>query len=130
MKYCPYCHSKLYENDDYCLNCGRMLKKKRALNRFDHIETTFKPREFDTAKVTPKVKLNDFNHIEQYSAHTSAEKMFNKIMNGQNFRSTKMTDHEMTELNKMASKQNTIAITVIVLVVILIFFIRFITVFF
>lgn len=107
-----------------------MLKKKRALNRFDHIETTFKPREFDTAKVTPKVKLNDFNRIEQYSAHTSAEKMFNKLMNGQNFRSTKMTDREMNELNKMASKQNTIAITVIVVVVVIIFLLRFRYVFF
>lgn len=107
-----------------------MLKKKRALNRFDHIETSFRPTAFDTAKVTPKVKLNDFNHIEQYSAHTSAEKMLNKIMSGQNFRSTKMSDHEMNELNKMASKQNTIAVTVVVVVVVLIFLIRFINVFF
>lgn len=130
MKYCPYCHSKLYDNDDYCLNCGRMLKKKKAMSRFDHIETTFRPTEFDTRKVTPKVKLNDFNHIEQYSAQTSAEKIMNKIMSGQNYRSTKMTDHEMSELNKMASKQNAIVVTVVVVAVIVLFLVRFISVFF
>lgn len=126
MKYCPYCHSKLYDNDDYCLNCGRMLKKKKAISRFDHIETTFTPREYDTAKATPRVKLSDFNPVEKYSKHTSAENLLERMMKDRNFTSTKMTDKEMSELNKMAKKQNSIVVTIIVIAVIALFLVRFI----
>ena len=36
-KYCPYCHARLYQDDDYCFECGKKLKKVMYRNNFDHI---------------------------------------------------------------------------------------------
>ena len=41
-KFCPYCHALLYQDDDYCFECGRKLKKVSYQKGFDHIQESKK----------------------------------------------------------------------------------------
>lgn len=62
-KRCPYCGQKLYDNDDYCLFCGKMLrKKKKEKFDFDYIEPIKKKkRRVSIANIS---KFNDLNSIQ------------------------------------------------------------------
>ena len=57
MKRCPFCHSRIYQDDDCCYNCGSRLSKKLLKNNstttFEHIPS------FDlnnTTKTSKKLK--------------------------------------------------------------------------
>lgn len=68
MKRCPICHSKIYQDDDYCYNCGSRLSKvtKPTKATFDHI---------------PSFDLNNTKKISKRNQkqYESATKMTNKI---------------------------------------------------
>lgn len=57
MSRCPYCGAKLYDNDDYCLFCGKKLKhKKKESVSFDYIQPAKIKYSFNKAAFTPKIK--------------------------------------------------------------------------
>ncbi len=128
MKYCPYCHNKLYENDDYCLQCGRLLKNKKSISRLECIDTKFVPNEFDLKKFTPQVKLSNDEPIETFSKHGRNDKFLDMLTNGKGFSNSKKSIQELEKLEAMkeaGKKQTIIAVLVILFLIIFIFSRRF-----
>ncbi len=58
-KYCPYCHARLYQDEnDYCFECGKKLNKVTYRKNFDHIIEPAKLKNGDPSK-TKKTPLKD-----------------------------------------------------------------------
>lgn len=78
MKRCPFCHSRIYQDDDYCCNCGSRLSKTSKNNStitFEHIPS------FDlnnTTKTSKKIK----KQYEFSNKMTNKMKFFNILILG------------------------------------------------
>lgn len=44
MRRCPYCGEKLYQDDDYCLFCGRFINKKHHTHYSQFNPQAFEPK--------------------------------------------------------------------------------------